>query len=131
VIRIVKDPVTQEEAYTVELEIESEEAKGLLREVFDCPMGKELMTLLNQAKFIPNIQDKTLEELKAEMENEEKERQEHEAKLKAQAADEMLEKVYNELRQENHLHKFFESLNFERFCKIIKGEKEEPVVKDN
>lgn len=125
IIKIVKDPVSQEEVYTVELEIESEHSKMLLSEVMSCPMGKELMELLNQARFIPELTEKTAEQMKEEAEKEEIERKEREEKLREEGKDKMLETIYDKLRGNEKLKKFFQSLNYETFCKMFNEEESE------
>lgn len=91
----------------------------LLSEVSSCPMGKELMELLNQAQFIPALTDKTTEQLREEAEQEEKEREEHEEKIKQNAMEKMCEIIYDKLKSDPRFKRLFESLNYESFCKMF------------
>jgi ribosomal protein L16 Arg81 hydroxylase len=125
IIKIVKDPVTQEETYTVELEIEAEKSKDLLTEISSCPMGKELMELLNQAKFIPELTEKTAEQIREEAEKEEKEIQEHDEKMTKEGMDKMCEIIYDKLKENPKFKQFFGSLNYESFCRMFEEAKEE------
>jgi hypothetical protein len=87
VIKIVKDPMTQEEAYTIEFECEADEAKNLLTELMSCPLGKKLSDLLNQADFLPEKKEMTEEEMKKQAEEEELAIKEREEKLKQEGYD--------------------------------------------
>lgn len=91
----------------------------LLSEIASCPMGKELMELLNQAQFIPILTDKTAEQLREEAEQEEKEREEHEKKITEEGMDKMREIIYDKLKSDPKFQKLFESLNYESFCKMF------------
>jgi hypothetical protein len=71
-----KNPMTgeDEEAYTVEIECEADNAKDLAKELATCPYGEEIMDLLERAKFIPKSKIGSIAELKAEAEKEEADR---------------------------------------------------------
>jgi hypothetical protein len=88
VIKIVKDPYTHEEAFTVEFECESEDAADLMKELAANPVGKQLMEFLNKAEFLPKEPDKTEEELRLEAEAEDKAIREREAQLKEEGRQE-------------------------------------------
>jgi len=97
IIKIVKDPTTQEDAYTVELEIEGERSKDLRNEILTCPMGNDLIELLNRANFLPTFSQKSPEELKEEAKKEEEEREQHEKEIKEEAQDELFNKIIDVL----------------------------------
>jgi len=136
IIKIVRDknPMTgeEEEAYTAEIECEAEDAKNLASELARCPYGKEIMDLLKRANFIPIEENMTPEQLKAKAEEEEKERLEYETKLKEDAQKEILRTIYNELTERPEFRKFFEDLNFDKFCELFvkkKSEDDEPITR--
>lgn len=86
VIKIVKDGYTNDEAYTVEFEVEVEDSSKLLQELMKTPYGKRLIQTLNSSKFLPAIPDKTLAELKVEAETEDSERKAREEELEKKGA---------------------------------------------
>ena len=81
VIKIVKDPMTNEEAYTIEFEVEAEEARELMSELAKCPLGSKLNALLDQAQFLPDENGPSAEEIRKREEEEEKLRQEREVNI--------------------------------------------------
>jgi hypothetical protein len=81
VIKIVKDPMTNEEAYTIEFEVEAEEARELMSELAKCPLGSKLNALLDQAQFLPDENSPSAEEIRKREEEEEKLRQEREVNI--------------------------------------------------
>ena len=136
IIKIVRDknPISgeEEEAYTAEIECEAEDAKNLASELARCPYGKEIMDLLKRANFIPIEENMTSEQLKAKAEQEEKERLEYETRLKEDAQKEILRIIYNYLTEQKEFKKFFEELNFDKFCELLvkkKSEDEEPITR--
>ena len=88
-------------------------------------MGKELIELLNRAAFLPPLTDKSTEEIKEEAEKEEKEREEHEEKVKQEGMEKMCEVIYDKLKSDPRFKQFFESLNYESFCKMFEEEPKE------
>jgi regulator of protease activity HflC (stomatin/prohibitin superfamily) len=93
VIKIVKNPMSGEEAYTLEFEVEAEESKDLVTELTSSPYGQRLIELLNMADFLPEIQVKTKDEIKAEAEAEEKAISEREEELKAEGKKKGIEEL--------------------------------------
>ena len=71
IIKIVKDPVTEEDAYTVEFECVVDDSKELLSELTKSPLGKKAIDLLNASNFLPEAKIKSEEELRKEAEAEE------------------------------------------------------------
>lgn len=123
IIKIIKDPFTQTEAYTVEFEVETEQAKDLITELTNSPYGQRIIELLNEAKFLPEVQTKTSEELKAEAIEEEKERLEREENLMEEGRRKGLNKLFKTLR-ETYGDGFVKSLEE----KLKKKEDEEKIV---
>ena len=119
IIAIIKDPYTQSEAYTLEFEVEAEHAKDLMKELTASPYGQRLIDLLNEAKFLPEISPKTVEELKKEADAEEKEREEHEESLRERGRKDMMFKVLAKLR-ELHGDDFVKA-----FEEVLAGKEEE------
>jgi len=114
VIKIIKDPYSHVEAYTVEFEVEAENAKDLLKELTASPFGQRLIQLLNEAKFLPEVKTKTKEELKAEADKEDTEREEHEEQLRDRGRKEAIRKLFAALRErygDNFVKDFEEGLN--------------------
>jgi len=70
VIAIVKNPVTNEDAYTIEFECIAEDSADLIKELLKNPLGKRAIELINKAKFMPEEDVKTPEELRKEAEEE-------------------------------------------------------------
>lgn len=85
VISIVKNSVTQEEAYTIEFECIAEDSKELMKELTKNPLGQRAMQLIDQAGFMPEQSNKTPEELKAEAEKEEQTIKENVERIKRSA----------------------------------------------
>jgi len=98
IIKIVKDAMGGE-AYTVEFECESENAKDLIKELTGSPYGQRAIELLNRAEFLPEEQHKTKEELKAEADVEDREREAHEETLKERGRRETMSKMLSKLRE--------------------------------
>lgn len=72
IIKIVKDknPISndEEEMYTVEIEVETEDAAKLAIELEKSPYGKQIVDLLERAEFIPTgeaIEEKAKDEQEA------------------------------------------------------------------
>jgi DNA mismatch repair ATPase MutS len=107
IIKIMKDknPMTgeDEEAYTVEIECEADNAKDLAKELATCPYGEEIMDLLERAKFIPKSKIGSIAELKAEAEKEEADRKKMEERLREEGREEIREKYIVHLRNKNKL----------------------------
>jgi len=93
IIKIVKDPMSGTEAYTLEFEVETENSKELLKEITASPYGERLIQLLNQADFLPEQLIKTEEELKAEAKKEEEEIEKRQNELKEEGAEEGREEL--------------------------------------
>lgn len=102
IIKIVKDknPISgeEEEAYTAEIECESEDAKGLAKELSSCPYGKQIMDLLERAKFIPEKQSASAEELAVQAKKEELELNKREEELREEGRKEVREKYVKFLK---------------------------------
>lgn len=93
IIKIIKDPITHEEAYTVEFECETESSKDLLTELSSSPIGKRVIGLLDKAEFIPEYKEATAEEIKLEAEKEDTEIKEREEELREEGRKETLDKL--------------------------------------
>lgn len=73
VIKIVANPVTREEDYTLEFEVIGEDAKDLIKELNKSEIGQKLMHLVDKAKFLPDIETEDVKKRLAEEEAEHKE----------------------------------------------------------
>jgi len=100
VIKIVKDPVTMSEAYTLEFEVEAEESKDLLNELTSSPYGQRLIELLNQAQFLPELIVKSKEEMKEEAEKEGEAIKQREKELKDKGARDGREDLLKFIKEE-------------------------------
>lgn len=99
VIKIIKDPYTQEDAYTVEFECIVDDSKELITELIKTPIGKKAIELLNASNFLPEEKVKTEEELKMEAEAEGEEVKKREEELKEEGRREEREKWHKYLRK--------------------------------
>lgn len=88
IIKIVKDPESDEDAYTIEFECVADDSSKLLNELSKSPLGKNAICLLNQAHFMPEQKVQTDEELRRAAEEEEKQIKEHEEKLMEEGREE-------------------------------------------
>lgn len=100
VIKIIRE-YGGKEAYTLEFECEVMEAKELLKELTSSPYGQRLIQLLNESKFLPEISNKTEEELKTEAEEEERRIKENDERLKEIGRKEACRNFLAELRKQH------------------------------
>ena len=98
IIKIVKDAMGGE-AYTVEFECEAENSKDLMKELTGSPYGQRAIELLNRAEFLPEEKHKTQEELKAEADAEERQREAWEENLKDSGRKDAINKIFALLRR--------------------------------
>ena len=98
VIKIIKNSVGSE-AYTLEFECTADEAKDLLKELTSTPYGQRLIQLLNTSQFLPEIPNKTEDELRAEAEDEEIRIERNAEKLKEIGRRDATSKFFTELRK--------------------------------
>lgn len=98
VIKIVKD-YGEREAFTLEFECTADEAKDLLKELTSSPYGQRLIQLLNESQFLPEVHNKTPEELKAEAEEEKTRIDAHDEYLKEIGRKESVGKLFDALRR--------------------------------
>jgi hypothetical protein len=104
IIKIVKDknPISGEEEddYTVEIEIESDDSSKLAIEIEKSPWGQEIDDMLTRAKFMVAT---STEDMKIVEEKQLEEAERHEADIKAAAykegSNEMLEKLLDYLEE--------------------------------
>jgi len=92
VIAIVKNPITEQDAYTIEFECIADESENLMKELTKTPLGERAIELINQANFMPEQSVDTAEEIKIKAEEEEKRIKEHEDKIKKQAEEKGVDK---------------------------------------
>ena len=118
IIKVIKD-VMGGEAYTIEFECISEEAKELLNELMKSPYGQRVIELLTRAEFLPEEKHETQEEIKAKAEQETREREAREEQLKERGRKDVMYKVLAKLR-ELHGDEFVK-----KFEDALAGKKEE------
>jgi len=99
VIKVIKGAYSRDEAYTLEFECEAIEAKDLLKELTSSAYGQRLIQLLNESKFLPDIPNKTEEELKAEAEDEGRRIRENNERLKEVGRKDACRRLFAELKK--------------------------------
>lgn len=105
IIKIVKDPFTKEESYTVEFECIADDSKELMSELTKTPLGIRAMELLNQGEFLPETKPKTEEELQIEAKAEEEALKVREEELREEGREQVREKYIEYIKKKRSPNK--------------------------